>query len=77
MLGQMREIYSTPTVISDADYKVFKGECEEHIEMLKKNKVDYSSLINHISKWVTKTAGQTSECCFSASQLKELFSLAK
>lgn len=64
-----------PTLMDDVEFKEYLSAAKDNLA--DSGLLSYTSKLCHLSSVVTVTAGQKDEKYFSASQLKEIFALAK
>lgn len=64
-----------PILMSEVEIQEYIDAAKERLE--DSGLISYTSKLCHLTGVVTETAGQKNEKCFSASQLRELFELAK
>ena len=63
--------------MSISEFDKYKEELKLKVEELKKNNRGYSSVLCELFDEVTRTAGTNDELMFTATQLKEIYQLAK
>ena len=66
-----------PTLMYEAEFQEYLDRQKKAVEEMKKDGVDYMSRVCRLWGRVTATAGEENELCFTASQLDQIFDLAK
>lgn len=66
-----------PTLMDEAEFREYLDRQKKAVEEMKKDGVDYMSRVCRLWGRVTATAGEENELCFTASQLDQIFDLAK
>lgn len=66
-----------PTLMDEAEFREYLERQKKAVEQMKKDGVDYMSRLCRLWGIVTATAGEENEKCFMASQLDQIFDLAK
>ena len=66
-----------PTLMDEAEFREYLDRQKKAVEQMKKDGVDYMSRVCRLWGRVTATAGEENELCFTASQLDQIFDLAK
>lgn len=66
-----------PTLMYEAEFREYLDRQKKAVEEMKKDGVDYMSRVCRLWGRVTATAGEENELCFTASQLDQIFDLAK
>lgn len=66
-----------PTLMDEAEFQDFLDKQKKAVEQMKRDGLDYMSRICRLQGRVTATAGEEKELCFTASQLDQIFDLAK
>lgn len=63
--------------MSISEFDKYKDELKAKVDELKKDNRDYSSVLCELFDETTHTAGTNDELMFTATQLKEIYRLAK
>ena len=66
-----------PTLMDEAEFQDFLDKQKKAVEQMKKDGLGYVSRLCQMTGRVTATAGEENEKCFTASQLNQIFDLAK
>lgn len=66
-----------PTLMDEAEFREYLERQKKAVEQMKKDGVDYMSRLCRLWGIVTATAGEENEKCYMASQLDQIFDLAK
>ena len=66
-----------PTLMYEVEFREYLDKQKEAVEEMKKDGVDYMSRVCRLRGRITATAGEEKELCFTASQLDQIFDLAK
>lgn len=66
-----------PTLMDDVEFREYLDRQKKAVEEMKKDGLDYMSRVCRLWGRVTATAGEENELCFTASQLDQIFDLAK
>lgn len=66
-----------PTLMDDVEFREYLDRQKRAVEEMKRDGLDYMSRICRLQGRVTATAGEEKELCFTASQLDQIFDLAK
>ena len=61
----------------EAEFQDFLDKQKRAVEQMKRDGLDYMSRICRLQGRITSTAGEDDEKCFTASQLEQIFDLAK
>lgn len=77
ILKEVRKMKRVPTLMYEAEFQDFLDKQKRAVEEMKKDGVDYMSRVCRLWGRVTATAGEENELCFTASQLDQIFDLAK
>ena len=77
ILKEVRKMKRVPTLMYEAEFQDFLDKQKRAVEEMKKDGVDYMSRVCRLWGRVTATAGEENELCFTASQLDQIFELAK
>lgn len=76
-LKEVRKMKRVPTLMDDVEFREYLDRQKKAVEEMKKDGLDYMSRICRLQGIVTATAGEENEKCFMASQLDQIFDLAK
>lgn len=77
ILKEVRKMKRVPTLMYEAEFQEYLDRQKKAVEEMKKDGVDYMSRVCRLWGRVTATAGEENELCFTASQLDQIFDLAK
>lgn len=76
-MKEVRKMKRVPTLMYEAEFREYLDRQKKAVEEMKKDGVDYMSRVCRLWGRVTATAGEENEKCFTASQLDQIFDLAK
>lgn len=76
-LKEVRKMKRVPTLMYEAEFQDFLDKQKRAVEEMKRDGLDYMSRLCRLWGRVTATAGEENELCFTASQLDQIFELAK
>lgn len=66
-----------PTLMDEAEFRKYLERQKKAVEQMKKDGLGYVSRLCQMTGRITATADEEKELCFTASQLDQIFDLAK
>lgn len=76
-MKEVRKMKRVPTLMYEAEFQEYLDRQKKAVEEMKRDGLGYISRLCQLTGRVTATAGEENELCFTASQLDQIFDLAK
>lgn len=77
ILKEVRKMKRVPTLMDDVEFQEYLDRQKKAVEEMKKDGLGYISRLCQLTGRVTATSDEEKELCFTASQLDQIFDLAK
>lgn len=77
ILKEVRKMKRVPTLMYEAEFQEYLDRQKKAVEEMKKDGLGYISRLCQLTGRVTATSDEEKELCFTASQLDQIFDLAK